>query len=174
MLEGLLPKFLPEGVHCRYLVFQGKQDLEKNLVKKIRGWQLPESLFVVLRDQDAGEYLKIKIKLTALCHQADRGEALVRVACRELESFYLGDLAAVEKGLAVSGLTRMQNNRKYRTPDSLANPARELSMLTSGRYEKIAGSRAIAPHLNTEVNTSHSFKILVDGIRKFVGSPLHT
>ena len=31
MLEGVLPRILPEEVKVRYLVFQGKQDLEKNL-----------------------------------------------------------------------------------------------------------------------------------------------
>ena len=29
MLEGLLPKLLPDGMMVRYLVFEGKNDLEK-------------------------------------------------------------------------------------------------------------------------------------------------
>ena len=32
MLEGLLPKLLPAEVTPRYVVFEGKQDLEKQLV----------------------------------------------------------------------------------------------------------------------------------------------
>ncbi len=31
MLVGVLPRILPEGIQVRYIVFQGKQDLEKNL-----------------------------------------------------------------------------------------------------------------------------------------------
>lgn len=173
MLEGLLPRVLPDGVDCRYLVFQGKQDLEKNLVKRLRGWQLPDSTFVVLRDQDSGACQEIKTKLSELCRQAGRDGALIRIACRELESFYLGDLAAVEKGLTISGLARMQHSRKYRTPDNLANPSQELARLTRGQYQKVAGSRAIAPHLKTEANTSYSFNTLLAGIRKLVAPPLH-
>jgi hypothetical protein len=29
MLNGLLPRMLPSDIHVRYLIFQGKQDLEK-------------------------------------------------------------------------------------------------------------------------------------------------
>jgi len=29
MLEGVLPRILPENIQTRYLIFQGKQDLEK-------------------------------------------------------------------------------------------------------------------------------------------------
>jgi len=173
MLQGLLPRILPDEVRCHFVVFEGKQDLEKNLAKRLRLWLLPESVFIIMRDQDAGDCQTIKAKLTGICRQAGREEAMVRVACRELESFYLGDLAAVEKGLLRPGLIKMQNNRKYRTPDSLANPAQELSKLTHAQYQKVAGSRAIAPHLNPESNTSHSFRILIAGIRKLVDSPFH-
>jgi len=99
MLEGVLPRILPEDIQIRYLVFQGKQDLEKNLIKRLSGWRLPDSVFVVIRDQDSGDCKTIKAKLTQLCREAGREGVLVRVACRELESFFWGDLAAVEKGL---------------------------------------------------------------------------
>jgi hypothetical protein len=172
MLQGVLPRILPSGWHVRYIVFQGKQDLEKNLVIKLRGWLAPDSLFVVLRDQDAGDCHKVKQGLVALCRQAGREHTLVRVACRELESFYLGDLAAVEKGLGYSGLARMQRKKQFRAPDSLANPALELERLTAGLYQKVAGSRAIAPHLELEGNTSHSFNALLQGLRRIVATRL--
>jgi hypothetical protein len=89
MLEGLLPSILPEGFAIKYLVFQGKQDLEKNLVGKLRGWQAPDSVFIVMRDQDAGDCTMIKNKLLELCRQSGKEDVVVRVACRELESFYL-------------------------------------------------------------------------------------
>ena len=50
MLEGLLPKLLPDTIRCRYIVFEGKQDLEKQLVKRMRGYRVPNARFVVLRD----------------------------------------------------------------------------------------------------------------------------
>ena len=169
MLEGLLPRILPDGVQTRYLVFKGKQDLEKNLVAKMRGWQAPESVFVVMRDQDSGDCEIIKSNLCDLCRKAGRSNAVVRVACRELESFYLGDLNAVEKGLSLTGLAKLQNNRKFRTPDNLGNPSAELERMTKGVYQKVSGSRAIGRYLNPETNRSHSFKVLVDGIRTMAG-----
>lgn len=37
LLEGLLPRLLPgESVHPRFLVFEGKQDLEANIARKLR------------------------------------------------------------------------------------------------------------------------------------------
>jgi len=161
MLDGVVPRLLPVGtqVQVRYIVFQGKQDLERNLVKRLRGWQTPDSVFVVMRDQDSGDCKEIKNTLVQLCQQAARPNALVRVACRELESFYLGDLAAVETGLGPAGLKRKQKRPKYQNPDALGNPSQELIKLTKNRYQKISGSRAIAPEAQSSKITSRAFGI---------------
>lgn len=167
MLEGLLPKLLPEGMTVRHLVFEGKSDLEKQLVKKIQCYRNPEARFIVVRDQDSHpDCTAVKAKLAGLCKQAGKPEALVRIACRELESFYLADLAAVEKGLELSGLVGHQGNRKYRNPDHLGSPSKELAALTKGRYQKVGGSRAIAPWLAPDNIRSDSFRNLVTGIRR--------
>ena len=168
MLKGLLPRVLPPDVHPEFKVFEGKQDLEKGLFRTLKAWRIPDCAFVVIRDQDSGDCHAIKQKLADISRRANREDVLVRVACRELESFYLGDLAAVETGLRLNGIAKKQGNRKYREPDRLGSPSRELAQLTSGRYQKVAGSRAIAPHLHIESNTSHSFKVLLDGIRNLV------
>ena len=165
MLIGVLPRILHENIQVRYIVFRGKQDLEKNLKKKMNGWRMPDSVFVVMRDQDSGDCKAIKAKLANLCREAGREGVLVRVACRELESFYLGDLAAVEQGLGLRNLKAQQQNRKFRNPDALGNPAEELYRLTSNAYDKVAGSRAIAPFLSLEANCSRSFNVLLSGIR---------
>lgn len=168
MLAGILPSILPENIEIRYLVFRGKQDLEKNLKYKLRGWRMPDSVFVVMRDQDSGDCKAIKAKLTDLCREAEREGVLVRVACRELESFYLGDLVAVEQGLGLKGLGRQQQKKKFRNPDALNHPAEELYRLTGNTYDKVAGSRAIAPYLNLEANCSKSFRVLLSGIANLV------
>ncbi len=46
MLKGLLPRVLPAAVQPRYVVFEGKQDLEKNMIRRLRGWRAPNSVFV--------------------------------------------------------------------------------------------------------------------------------
>ncbi len=168
MLEGVLPRVLPANVQVAFRFFRGKQDLEKNLKNKLRGWRLPESVFVVMRDQDAGDCMDIKKRLVALCHEAGRKDVLVRIACRELESFYLGDLTAVEQGLHLKSLKAQQKKRKFRNPDTLSNPADELRNLSDNAYDKVAGSRAIAPFLNVDKNCSKSFNALISGIRALV------
>lgn len=168
MLAGVLPRILPDDIQIRYIIFRGKQDLEKNLKKKLRSWRTPDSVFVVMRDQDSGNCKAIKTKLAGLCHDAGKEGVLVRIACRELESFYLGDLAAVEQGLGIKGLEKQQQWRKFRDPDRLGSPAQELFRLTQKAYDKIAGSRAIAPYLSLDANCSTSFKVLLSGIRKLV------
>lgn len=42
MLEGLLPRLLPAGWEVKYVIFEGKQDLEKQLPRKLLGdWHSP-------------------------------------------------------------------------------------------------------------------------------------
>lgn len=167
LLHGVLPRLLPAGVSYRCIPFEGKQDLHKQLERKLRSWLAPNTRFIVMRDQDSGDCVAIKEELSALCRRAGKPEALVRIACRELESFYLGDLQAVEQGLGINALAAHQENRKYRLPDELGNPSEELIQLTRKRYQKLAGSRSIAPQLRLDdSNRSHSFKVLLAGIRK--------
>ena len=168
MLDGLLPRMLPEGVGYRCVPFEGKRDLEKQLPKKLRGWNRPDTRFVVLRDKDSGDCLVIKDRLATICRESGKAGTLVRIACHELESWYLGDLRAVEQGLGIDGLARRQGSRKFCDPDRLANPVQELERLTSKGYQKISGSRSIGPHLSTDDNRSHSFKVFVSGVARMV------
>lgn len=81
----------------------------------------------------------------------------------------MGDLQAVEIGLELPGLSRHQNNRKYSDPDRLSNAKEEFRRLTQERYQQIAGSRSIAPHMNLDgENCSHSFRVLMQGIQTLV------
>lgn len=168
MLNGLLPRLLPDQVRFRCIVFEGKQDLEKRLPRVLRGWRKPNTRFVVLRDKDSGDCATIKDRLLGLCRGAGKPDALVRIACHELESWYLGDLAAVERGLGIRGLARKQRTAIFRAPDRLANPAQELRHLTGNNYQKVAGSRSIGPFLDAEANASHSFGVFVSGIQRLL------
>jgi hypothetical protein len=172
MLKGVLPKILPDGINVKYVVFEGKQDLEKQLERRLKGWQQPNSAFLVMRDKDGGDCLLIKRQLAEKANASGKGKVtLIRIACSELESFYLGDLNAVEQGLGLSNLAKKQQERKYRTPDALSNAAQELQNLTQRKYQKVASSRAIAPHLKTDgSNRSHSFNALLTGIEKLMGA----
>lgn len=168
MLESLLPRLLDDGIVFRCIPFEGKQDLEKQLVRKIRAYQNNHARFIVLRDQDNHPDCKqVKQRLLDLVSQSGKADrCLVRVACRELETFYLADLFAVEQALKISGLNKRQETRNFRAPDGLGNPSRELKELTNNRYEKVSGSRAIGKFLKLDNGRSPSFHNLIGAIRR--------
>ncbi|MCY2964872.1 MAG: DUF4276 family protein [Planctomycetota bacterium] len=168
MLEGLLPRLLPPQFTVRYIVFEGKQDLLTQLVRRLRGYQGTNVHFVILRDKDAADCKKVKQELRKKCVQAGKPNALVRIACHELDGWYLADLSAVSSGLEIGGLAKEQNRSKFRVPDDLANAAEELGKLTKGVYQKIAGSRAIGPLLDLDNSRSRSFSVFVAGIRRLI------
>jgi hypothetical protein len=167
MLEGVVPRLLDERFNVRYVVFEGKQDLEKRLPRRLRAWQNPHARFLVMRDQDSGDCYKIKQKLRDICNAAGRPNAIVRIACHELESFYLGDLTAVAKTIGPNKLTKQQDSAKYRDPDRLNNAAQELKRIAN-TYQKLSGSRSIGQALSLDTNRSQSFNQLLHGIRKLV------
>lgn len=166
MLRGILPHLIPEDCETVYIPFEGKQDLEKQLVRKIRLWRKPDTWFLVLRDQDAGDCIAVKQNLQELVRRTGKEDrTLIRIACHELESFYLGDLRAVEEGLGLSGLADRQKRKNYRMPDALSNACQELRKLTQESYQKLSGSERIAPCLRVDgSNRSASFNALVQGI----------
>ncbi|MBL8733229.1 MAG: DUF4276 family protein [Planctomycetes bacterium] len=158
LLEGLLPRLLPGHTVLMYLVFEGKQDLERNVTRKIQGWQRPDTRFVVLRDQDAGDCRAVKAQLASLVPPERRSLTTIRVACRELESWALGDWAAVAKAFDRPRLTDLDRRSTYRSPDALHNPVVELRKHVPS-YQKRDGARRLGPLLTPERNRSRSFQL---------------
>lgn len=168
LLKSILHKVLPNNFSCHFIVFDGKQDLEKKLIKRLKNLKVPNSHVVVIRDQDREDCHIVKMRLQEKCKSAGKPETMIRVVCRELESFYLGDLKAVEVGLGIKGLAKKQENKKFRQPDQVQSPFKELELLTKKTYQKIAGSRAIAAHMDLAKNSSVSFNHLIQGIQRLV------
>lgn len=168
LLESLLPRCVSTEIHFRLVPFEGKQDLEKHLTRRIRAYQNPHARFIVLRDLDSHpDCIKLKESLSAYCGKSGRVQhCLVRIACQELETFYLADLDAVGKALTLNWVANRQKSRKFRDPDKLGSPSLELRTLTRNHYEKVAGSREIGKHLDLENQRSPSFRNLVSGIRR--------
>lgn len=170
MLESLLPRLLSNDEYrFTCVAFEGKQDLEKQLPIKLKGWRTPDTHFVVLRDQDSGDCRAIKTALQGICRRAKKPSAMVRIVCRELENWYFGDLQAVETALGVSGLTGLEARAKYRNPDTIHNASAELKRVTKNCYQKVSGSRAIGRHLRLEGSRSRSFQHFISGVSGILG-----
>ncbi len=113
----------------------------------------------------------IKQSLMQKIHKSKKSNSAccVRIACHELESFYLGDLDAVKNGLAINNI-----QTSYSDPDSIQNPSQLLKKITRNKYKKIAGSRKIAHYLNLDGrNCSRSFNALLYGLRTLTNITLY-
>jgi Domain of unknown function (DUF4276) len=168
VLEVILPKLIPENIIYICIAHEGKQDLAKSIPRKIRAFSFnPDIKFIIVHDQDSHDCKQLKADLLQLCQQEGKPETMIRIICHELESWFLGDLVAIEKayGLKPQSLSKKQNQNKFRDPDRLNSAKEELRMLVSEYYPG-THSRTIAPHLSLDKNTSCSFHIFLDGIRK--------
>ncbi|MGR4875998.1 DUF4276 family protein [Pseudoxanthomonas sp. LARHCG66] len=168
LLDSMLPRFLDPTIALRFIAFEGKQDLEGQLTRRLRGYMNPNARFVVLRDQDSHPDCKLlKQRLADLVAASGRADAtVVRIACRELEAFYLADLDAVQAAIKVDGIAALQGKAKYRVPDSFGSPSQEVRTLTGGMYQKVNGSREIGKYLDLENERSASFKSLIGAVRR--------
>lgn len=169
-IRGLLPRLLgPQfstHLDVQYIVFEGKQDMQKRAGRIIHCWQRTDSVFLLLVDQDAGDCREVKQRFVEAVAPDNRFRVSVRVACRELEAWALGDWAAVGDayGTNVHGLAK---KAKFRRPDALANPCMELRRHVPG-YQKVSGARLLGPLLDPDRSTSHSFRAFCSVLRRLV------
>lgn len=165
-LDTLLPKILPSYVNFFTIPHEGKSDLKKSLPIKLKAWNIPDSKFIVVQDQDSNDCRKLKQELLDLCEGYDR-EVLVRIACHELEAWYWGDLKAVEQAYG-KDLSKFGRKRTYRIADDIVSPKRELQKLLP-EHQQIEGAKRIAQYIDIDRNTSVSFHMFVEGVQKMCG-----
>ncbi|MHC6202241.1 DUF4276 family protein [Breznakiellaceae bacterium SP9] len=163
VLEAILPQILPVSFSFVCIPHSGKSHLRKSIKSKITGWREPDVQFVIIHDQDAMDCISLKKELFDLADEAKRPDTLIRIVCTELESWFLGDFDAIEKGFKIK-LAAKKNMALYRNPDSITNAKQELRKLIPA-YQQISGSRSIAQFMTIEKNKSKSFQVFISGIR---------
>lgn len=164
-LRSVLPKILPEGITFRVIPHSGKNHLEASIPRKLRGWVNPEARFVIVRDNDGGDCLALKARLSMLCAESGKPDSLIRIVCQELESWFLGDLNAVEASGLGRNCARLQAKKMYRDPDHIEHAKDKLREIAPA-YQARSGSQSIAPHLALDKNTSKSFNVFISGIQR--------
>ena len=163
-LDGLLPRLFP-GLPFLCVPHEGKQDLEKSIPRKLRAWREPGVCFIVLHDNDGGDCHRLKDDLTALCSEGARNDCLVRIACQELEAWYLGEPEALADAFGDQGLRRIRGKARYRDSDAVRYPSADLERLVP-EFQKVSGARLLGGHLSRERNTSRSFPVLIEGLER--------
>jgi len=67
LLAGLCQRLIPPAsqVAARFVVFEGKRDLDKQLERKLRGYLNPHARFIILRDKDGLDCHEVKRSLVS-------------------------------------------------------------------------------------------------------------
>ncbi|MEI6262567.1 MAG: DUF4276 family protein [Deltaproteobacteria bacterium] len=165
-LEGYLTRLMPD-LDFLCIQHEGKQDLEKSIPRKFRAW--PGAVFVVLRDNDGADCRAIKARLKRLSEKNGQADVLIRIACQELESWYLGVPETIAEVYSRPKLAELGRKAKYRNPDHLGSPSAELAKLVP-EFRKMDGARRMGmsmPLVESE-NRSRSFRIFVEGLSRMI------
>lgn len=155
---------LPYKLICH--PFNGKSLLKGRVHNHLRRSNVQDAYYIIMCDRDGGECLKLKKELLEACNNTGKeGVCKVRIACGELESFFLGDLKAVGRAYNMPNIAKNQAKSGYRSPDdSCPNPSERLMGLTRRMYQKTKGAKLIAEQLELEhyeQNRSASFRCLI-------------
>lgn len=169
LLEGLLPRLMPgwvTGEHFLCVKHEGKSDLDRSIPRKLSAWQFPGDRFIVVRDNDGADRAAVLDKLKALCAEAGRPDTMVRLACQELEAWYLGDLVAVASAFAQPKVASPAQRKRYAEPDDWQKPSVEIKRLVPS-FQKRSGARAMGGHLREpEFNRSSSYAKFITGLKR--------
>ena len=117
-----------------------------------------------MRDQNSGDCREIKDGLAQLCRSSGRSDVLVRVVCRELEAWYVGEPEALERAFPETrpNMLRKLEGSRYRNPDNVVRPSDAIAEIVP-EFQKRSGARRMAAVLSRQ-NRSRSFQEFVTGV----------
>lgn len=170
VLETILPQILPENVFFHIYSHQEKQDLERALRTTLPSIsKIPGARIIVTRDQDSSDCRELKQNLIEIIGLNCQCDFLVRIVCRELESWYLGDMQAIKSAYPRFNIDQHKNKAEFRNVDKLQSPNRELLKIIpeySNRdyLPKLETAEYISPFLNLKENKSESFNQMINAI----------
>lgn len=171
-LSILLPNVISEPwvLNENYFIraFEGKTDLQRNIPSKVKflsNWRHEKVGLVIMQDQDSADCKVLKQKLVDICEESGNCPKLVRIVCKELESWYIGDFEAVHMAYQNFNYQNYINKAKYRIPDN-CNAYDELRKILP-EFQKVGGAKKIAPYINVEKNKSVSFQQTISGLLNF-------
>lgn len=172
-LRGLLPRILPADyaldINCFIRPHSGKSDLQKSIPKKMRAYPrfgYPIKVLII-HDQDSNNCVELKDALVDLTNLTIHDiPCVVRIACKELENWYLGDFFSLERIYSEIDASKETRKAKFRNPDHVFG-ANEIEKLTN-RFSKTVTAREIGSIIDIAGNKSQSFQHFVSGISKLI------
>ena len=191
-LNAILPKILSDDVGFHLHVFDGKNNLLKELPKRLKGyrrWIPNDWRIMVLVDEDRKDCFQLKEKLEKAAREAGfrtkssatsegNFQVVNRLAVEELEAWFFGDIDALRSAYPKVS-KNLQYQARYRNPDAVPGGTYEAleRLLVRARYytgklPKIRVAQNIAPHMEPDRNRSKSFQVFVEGLKACVGEEL--
>lgn len=153
-------------------IHQGKRDLLKAIPRVLPTLsKVPNTKIVILHDQDQNDCLELKKLLVNTIEQVTcYCPYKIRIVCKELESWFLGDLQAIQKTFPKFSPAKFKNSAKFRNPDDIQYPSKELlriipELAALSTLPKVRTAEAISRNLDINKNSSDSFNQFVDGVK---------
>jgi hypothetical protein len=162
-LDNLLPRLFPT-LEFLCVPHEGKSDLVKSIPRKLKAWQEPGVKFMIVHDQDGNDCIVLKQRLQQCAQDGGRPDTLVRIPCRELESWYLGSPNELAAAFECPAILETLGKARFRDPDAVAEPSRALTELIES-FQKVGGARRMS-HVVTRDNSSKSFQVFLSGVER--------
>lgn len=172
VLTEVLPKVLPKHVYFNIYSHQGKQDLEKALKTTLPSIsKTPGAKILITRDQDNDDCIELKKRIFELVNDNCLCEFSIRIICKELEAWFLGDMNAIESAYPKFKADQHINKAEFREVDKIQSPSRQLLNIIpdfskSEYLPKLEVSECISPFLQIDNNKSVSFNHTITAIKK--------
>ena len=172
IFEEVLPQILPQNVPFHILVHQGKNDLENALKDKIVSLSRIEGAKILITiDQDTNDCKQLKQRLIDIIGENCSCDYKIRIVCKELESWLLGDLLAIEKAFPRFKSMSFRGKTRIRDVDKIKEKPSDFLLHNIPEYKdreklpKLELSKKIAPFLDINNNTSSSFNHTINAIK---------
>jgi hypothetical protein len=170
-LDGILPRLGFDEHIFEIKHHRGKEDLISHLDKIIPSLSKRAQQIIVIIDQDKKDCVALKNEIEEkMAHCSCKHK--IRIACYELEAWFLGDMAAIEKCSPRFKARSFQGKKKYRDVDNIEKPSTVIAKIVPDWNDKYASkpkfAQTIAQFVSLErqnlkqANRSNSFHVLLE------------
>ncbi|MCA3269094.1 MAG: DUF4276 family protein [Thalassospira sp.] len=168
-LRGAIKRIRPnaiEGLDYTFNAYNGKRDLMYNCPKQVIGiLRSQKNKVIILVDQDDDDCRILKEELRDSLKKGSQERYRVRIVCRELESWYIGDWLGL-KGL-YPALTTLKHADLI-APDSIIKPSQILRKMDSSFKKTEAARRCGSSLLIDSQNKSYSWQMARNAIEEML------
>ena len=178
-LKEIVPKIIGNVHTFKIHNFQNKDRLLKRLPERMKAYANfihDDWRIVVLVDEDRSDCQELKKKLchaSSIVTQKKGNIVLHRIVVEELESWFIGDVAAIRAEYEKIPVSLSQQ-AKFRNPDAIKGGTWEEldKILKKYGYEtglqKMDFAQKVSPHMDVENSQSRSFQVFRDGLRRMI------